>query len=135
MAQHQTGLKDCISFARFAYIYSTPPANRELAQVSATFQPDGAKVFVELIERSCANHFQVEPEILIISILNAQMPEGFLWSVISFGCSQCFLSLGTFIQVFGYATLGDDLTAVGADARVFGSTGHVKTPYPILAQF
>ena len=35
-----------IGFARLADIHTAPAANRELAQVTAAFQPDGAQVFI-----------------------------------------------------------------------------------------
>jgi hypothetical protein len=44
--QYIAGVKDGIRFTRFANIRSAPAADRELAQVSTTFQPDGAQVFV-----------------------------------------------------------------------------------------
>src|ERR687892_458991 len=50
----------------------------ELTQVSAALQPDGPQVIVQFLQGGRAAHLQVQPEIILLGILYAQVVERLL---------------------------------------------------------
>ena len=124
MAQHQPWLKNRIGLARLTYFITLPPPDGEHTQVAAAFQPDSAQVVIQLGERGRTAHFQVEPEVLVMSILHAQMPQRFDRAVTGFGRLEVLQALRAFSQVFGYAASGEDFATVGAGAVGFGFSRH-----------
>ena len=127
MPQHQTGLENRVGLARLANICAAPAADGELTQVATALQPDGTQVFIQFIQGGRADHFQVEPEIFVMSILDAQMPDRFHGA----GALQCngkrCLPLGAFLQMSTDAAPGDDFAAVGAGSGILGFSGHRLT--------
>ena len=61
-----------------------------------------------------------------------QMPECIYWLAAGCRAGVRLLPLGAFIQMLGYAALGDDLTAVSAGTKVFRFARHWN--YPIFVR-
>jgi hypothetical protein len=108
----------------FGNIPATPAADSELAHVTAAFQPDGAQVLVQLFQCGCAAHFQIEPELTVVGILDAQSPQAFDRPGSGFGEIQGFLPFGAFVEMVGNGTFTEFSAAKSTLAVGWGFAWH-----------
>ena len=71
MAQYQAWLENRIGLARVGNFITLPTTDGEHTQVAAALQPDGAQVVIQRGELSRTAHFQIKPEVFIMSVLYA----------------------------------------------------------------
>jgi hypothetical protein len=71
---------------RFRYFCPSPAAEGKSARVSAAFEPDAAKVNIEVLQSARAAHFQIEPELVQFVVSYAQVKQSLFRCLFLFGC-------------------------------------------------